>query len=101
MKRATLGLLSALSVAGCVHGSSLEQVHAGMSREQVAALMGPADLSTSTPGRECAYYTVLKDFMSRTPWSMSDRYYVCYAGGKVETFGKADGGAQTGAPKRT
>jgi hypothetical protein len=91
MKHATLGLLSALSVAGCVHGSSLEQVHAGMSREQVTALMGPADLSTSTPGRECAYYTVLKDFWSRVPWNMSDRYVVCFSDGKVETFGRADG----------
>jgi hypothetical protein len=91
MKHATLGLLIALSVAGCVHGSSVEQVHAGMSREQVASLMGPADLSTSTPGRECAYYTVLKDFWSRVPWNMSDRYVVCFNDGKVETFGRADG----------
>jgi hypothetical protein len=95
MKRATLGLLIALSVAGCVHGGSLEQVHAGMSREEVAALMGPADLSASTPGRECAYYTVLKDFWSRVPWSMSDRYYVCFNDGKVETFGRADGRPDT------
>jgi hypothetical protein len=91
MKRTTLGLLIALSVAGCVHGSSLEQVHAGMSREQVAALMGPADSSSSTPGREGAVYTVLKDFWSRVPWNMSDRYYVCFSDGKVETFGRADG----------
>ena len=91
MKRATLGFLVLLFLGGCVHGSSLEQVHAGMSRDQVAALMGPADISTSTPGRECAYYTVLKDFWSRVPWSMSDRYYVCFSDGKVESFGKADG----------
>ena len=101
MKRVASGVLSALLVAGCVHNSALEQVQAGMSREQVASIMGPADGTSNEPGRECAYYTVLKDFMSRTPWSMSDRYYVCYAGGKVETFGKADGAAQTGAPKRT
>jgi len=95
MKRATLGCLILLCLGGCVHGSSLEQVHAGMSREQVAALMGPADMSTSTPGRECAYYTVLKDFWSRVPWSMSDRYYVCFSDGKVDSFGKADGRPDT------
>jgi hypothetical protein len=24
------------------------------------------------------------------PWSLSERYYVCYDDGRVETFGKAD-----------
>ena len=89
MKRAALTLLSALMATGCVHNSSLEQVHPGMSREEVSSVMGPPDGIAAEPGRECAYYTVLKDFMSRTPWSMSDRYYVCYASGKVDTFGKA------------
>ncbi len=99
MKRATLGSLIVLLAGGCVHGSSLEQVHAGMSREDVAALMGPPDSSSNTPGRECAVYSVLKDFWSRVPWNMSDRYYVCFSDGKVETFGRADGrpdGRQTG-----
>jgi hypothetical protein len=95
MKRPTLASLIAVLAGGCVHGSSLEQVHAGMTREQVASLMGPADISTSTPGRECAYYTVLKDFWSRVPWNMSDRYYVCFNDGKVETFGRADGRPDT------
>jgi hypothetical protein len=90
MRRAILGSTIFLLAAGCVHGSSVERLHAGMSREQVATLMGPADLSTSTPGRECAYYTVLKDFWSRVPWSMSDRYYVCFSDGRVDTFGRAD-----------
>jgi len=91
MKRVAMGLSIALAAGACVHGASLDQVHAGMTREQVASLMGPAELSTSTPGRECAYYTVLKDFWSRVPWNMSDRYYVCFSDGKVETFGRADG----------
>ena len=89
MKHATCGLLIAFLTAGCVHGSAVEQVHAGMSREEVSSVMGPPESVAAEPGRECAYYTVLKDFMSRTPWSMSDRYYVCYASGKVDTFGKA------------
>jgi len=90
MKRTAMGLLIAFLAGGCVHGSSLEQVHAGMSRDEVAALMGAPEGSTSTPGRECSYYSVLKDFWSRVPWNMSDRYYVCFSDGKVDTFGRAD-----------
>ena len=90
MQRIAFGLLTALAVGGCVHGSNLEQVHAGMTHEQVVSVMGAPDSSTSTPGRECAVYTVLKDFWSRVPWDMSNRYYVCYVDGKVDYFGRAD-----------
>ena len=90
MKRAALGVLSALAAAGCVHNENLERVQAGMSREQVASIMGPSEGSVNEPGRECTYYTVLKDLMSRTPWSMSDRYKICYVAGKVDTFGKVE-----------
>ena len=91
MKRAALALFSALLAAGCVHGSSVEHVHAGMAPNEVASIMGPPDGTSNEPGRACAYYTVLKDFMSRTPWSMSDRYYVCYTDNKVDSFGRVDG----------
>jgi len=97
MKRAALGVLSALVAAGCVHNENLEHVQAGMSREQVASIMGPAEGSVNEPGRECTYYTVLKDLMSRTPWSMSDRYKICYVAGKVDTFGKVDEGSDRAA----
>jgi hypothetical protein len=90
MKRIMFASLIALSVAGCVHGSNLEQVHAGMSRDEVVALIGQPEGSTNTAGRECAMYTVLKDFWSRVPWNMSERYYVCYTDGRVDTFGRAD-----------
>lgn len=53
-------------------------------------MMGPPDTVVHSPGKECAYYALLKDFWSRVPWSMSDRYFVCYGQGKVETFGKVD-----------
>ncbi|MDZ4055028.1 MAG: outer membrane protein assembly factor BamE [Phenylobacterium sp.] len=91
-------LISPLLLAGCVHGDNVERLQAGMDREQVRAVMGPADASTHTPGKDCAYYTVLRDFWSRTPWSMSDRYYVCFTDGKVETYGKATQSAQMTAP---
>ena len=85
-----LALPIAFLAAGCVHAASVDKIQAGMDRTQVVALMGPPETSSNTAGRECAIYTVTKDFWSRTPWSMTDRYVVCYTDGKVETFGKAD-----------
>jgi hypothetical protein len=90
MKRITFASLIALLTAGCVHGANLEQVHAGMSRNEVVALIGQPEGSTNTEGRECSQYTVLKDFWSRVPWNMSDRYYVCYTDGRVDSFGRTD-----------
>lgn len=91
-------LLASFLLAGCVHGDNVERLQAGMDREQVRALMGPPEGATYTPGKDCAYYTVLKDFWSRTPWSMSDRYYVCFTDGKVETYGRATQSAQMTGP---
>lgn len=90
MKRAPIALPIAVVLTGCVHAASVEQIHAGMDRSQVAALMGPPETTNNTAGRECATYVVAKDFWSRVPWSMTDRYYVCFTDGKVETFGRAD-----------
>ncbi|MBX9944582.1 MAG: outer membrane protein assembly factor BamE [Reyranella sp.] len=91
MKRTALALSMTGLLAACgVHGGNLERVQAGMNREQVQSILGPPEVVAYTPGKDCAYYTVLKDFWSRTPWSLSDRYYVCYADGKVQTFGRAD-----------
>ena len=91
MQRTTIALLATtLPLSACVHGSSLEQVHAGMSEQQVLSMMGQPESSMHTPGRDCAVYSVLKDFWSRVPWEMSSRYYVCYVDGKVDYFGRAD-----------
>ena len=91
MKRALVGLpFVAVALTACVHAATVEQIHAGMDRSQVAALMGPPETTSSTAGRECATFVVTKDFWSRVPWSMTDRYYVCFVDGKVETFGKAE-----------
>ena len=90
MKSAVWALPIAFLVAGCVTGSNLEQVHAGMTHEQGVSIMGEPQSSMHTPGRECAVYSVLKDFWSRVPWEMSNRYYVCYTDGKVDYFGRAD-----------
>ena len=89
---------AALLLAGCVHGDNVERLQAGMDREQVRAVMGPPEGSAHSPGKDCTYYTVLRDFWSRTPWSMSDRYYVCFTDGKVDTYGKAAQSAQMTAP---
>ena len=90
MHRTTIGLFAPVLLAGCVHNSNLDQVRAGMPRERVVSIMGQPDSSTNTPGRECATYSVMKDFWSRVPWEMTSRYYVCYVDGKVDTFGKVE-----------
>lgn len=83
-------LLLPLLLGACVHGDSIDRLQAGMSRDQVQSIMGPPESASYSPGKDCGYYTVLKDFWQRTPWTMSNRYYVCFADGRVETFGRAD-----------
>jgi hypothetical protein len=91
MKHLALALSITALLAGCaVEAKNIDRVQAGMSRDQVQAIMGPAETVTHSPGNECAYYSLLKDFWSRVPWSLSDRYYVCYDDGKVASFGKVD-----------
>jgi len=78
-------------LAGCaVQAGSMDRVQAGMDREQVQAIMGQPDTVAHAPGQQCSYYTLLKDFWSRVPWSMSDVYFVCYEENKVVSFGKVD-----------
>jgi hypothetical protein len=86
----TAAALSALAAACTVPARNVEHVQAGMNHDQVRAIMGPPEAVAHSPGKECAYYVMLKDFWSRVPWSLSDRYYVCYDDGKVESFGKVD-----------
>jgi SmpA / OmlA family len=90
MKRPVL-LPLIVTLAGCaVEAKNIDRVQAGMNRDQVRSIMGQPQTVAHSPGKECAYYTMLKDFWSRVPWSLSDRYYVCYEDGKVESFGKVD-----------
>ena len=91
MNRLALALLIAAMLAGCaVPAKNIDRVQAGMNRDQVRSIMGQPETVAHSPGKECAYYSLLKDFWSRVPWSVSDRYYVCYDDGKVEAFGKVD-----------
>ncbi len=89
MKQPAMTILVALLSSGCVHGSAMEKIRAGMTHEEVSAIIGQPDGTANTAGRECEHYTVLKDFWSRVPWDMSDPYYVCYTDGKVDAFGRA------------
>jgi hypothetical protein len=91
MKRLALALSMAGLVAGCaVPARNMDRVQAGMTHDQVQSIMGQPEAVAHSPGKECAYYALLKDFWSRVPWSLSERYYVCYDDGKVESFGKVD-----------
>jgi hypothetical protein len=89
MRRFALAVSMAGLAAACtVPAKNMDRVQAGMSRDQVQSIMGQPMAVAHAPGKECAYYELLKDFWSRVPWSLSDRYYVCYDDGKVESFGK-------------
>ena len=91
MKRSVLVLPIVMALVACgPQTRSIDRVQAGMNRDQVQSIIGQPDTVSHAPGTECAYYSLLKDFWSRVPWSVSDRYYVCYESGKVATFGKVD-----------
>jgi hypothetical protein len=92
MKHSALVLSIVMMLAGCatVPARNIDRVQAGMDRDQVRSIMGQPDTVSHAPGKECAYYALLKDFWSRVPWSVSDRYYVCFDEGKVASFGKVD-----------
>jgi hypothetical protein len=92
MMRSALVLSIMMIVAGCatVPVRNIARVQAGMDRDQVRSIMGQPDTVSYSPGHECAYYSLLKDFWSRVPWSVSERFYVCYDEGKVASFGKVD-----------
>ena len=68
----------------------MERIQAGMDRDQVRTIMGAPEAVAYSAGKECAYYALLKDFWSRVPWSVNERYYICYDAGRVESFGKVD-----------
>ena len=92
MKRAAFALLIAGLAGACgVPGDKFGQVQPGMSRDEVVSLMGEPESSLRDSGRECDIYRVSKDFWSRVPWNMTNRYYVCFADGKVHSFTRVDG----------
>jgi outer membrane protein assembly factor BamE (lipoprotein component of BamABCDE complex) len=70
MMRPALVLSIMMMLAGCstVPARSIDRVQAGMDRNQVRSIMGQPDTVSHTPGTECAYYSLLKDFCSRVPW---------------------------------
>ena len=92
MKRVALALSMAGLAAACtVPARNMDRVQAGMSRDQVAVHHRPA------PGRRlfARQGVRLLSCCSRTSGAacrgrVSERYYVCYDEGKVESFGKVD-----------
>ena len=91
MKRVAVAFsIVGLTAACATPARNMDRIQAGMTPEQVASVIGPPQAMTYSAGKQCSYYALLKDFWSRVPWSVNDRYYVCYDNGKVETFGKVD-----------
>ncbi len=92
MKHVAVGLLIAGLAGGCATAAAnIDQVRAGMNRDEVMSLIGQPEASSHAPGQECTYHALMKDFWSRTPWTMTNRYYVCYVDGKVDSFGRTAG----------
>jgi outer membrane protein assembly factor BamE (lipoprotein component of BamABCDE complex) len=90
MSRLVSIFLTASLLSGCVTSSTVGEVRAGMSPDQVQTILGEPETVAHAPGTQCSYYTVLKDFWNRTPWTMTNRYVVCYDDGKVKSFGRAE-----------
>jgi hypothetical protein len=91
MKRVAVALSLAGLVAACASPArNMDRVQAGMTPDQVGSVIGRPQAVTYSAGKQCSYYVLLKDFWSRVPWSVNDRYYVCYDNGRVESFGKVD-----------
>jgi hypothetical protein len=91
MKRVAVGLSFAGLVAGCAAPAhDMDRIQAGMTPQQVSAIIGRPQAATYSAGKQCSYFVLLKDFWSRVPWRVNDRYYVCYDDGRVESFGKVD-----------
>ena len=61
-------VLLATLLGACVHGDNVERLHAGMSRDQVQAVLGPSESSAYSPGKECSYYTVLNAGILALAW---------------------------------
>src|SRR4051812_31800025 len=91
MKRVAVAISTIGLAAACTAPArNMDRIQPGMTAQQVASIIGPPQAMTYSAGKQCSYYVLLKDFWSRVPWSVNDRYYVCYDDGKVETFGKVD-----------
>ncbi|MBV8188394.1 MAG: outer membrane protein assembly factor BamE [Alphaproteobacteria bacterium] len=91
MKRVAVALSVAGLVTGCASPAhNMDRVQPGMTPQQVSAIVGQPQAMTYSAGKQCSYFVLLKDFWSRVPWRVNDRYYVCYDDGRVESFGKVD-----------
>jgi hypothetical protein len=90
MRRLALLLLAGL-LTGCatnLHEDQIVLVRAGMSRDEVQGVLGAPESASFAPGQDCAHYTVMKSFWRRTPWSLTERYTVCFTDGRVDMFGR-------------
>jgi hypothetical protein len=84
-----VGTAVALLLGGCqsnVQEHHVDQVRAGMTREEVQAVMGVPEAAAYAPGQDCGTYTVTKSFWRRVPWSLTERYTVCYVDNRVDHF---------------
>ncbi len=82
-------LMVATLAAGCaMPRENMNQLRIGMTRAEAQSILGPPDSSAADKTKECAYYSMWRDFWNRRPGDYSDRYYVCFEEGKLSSYGK-------------
>lgn len=93
IRPASASLLALLLVGCAAPRENMNNLRIGMTPAEVQAQLGTPDSSSADKsGGQCSYYMLWRDFWNRRPGDYSDRYFVCYEGGRVSSFGR-DGDA--------
>ncbi|HEX3730499.1 MAG TPA: SHOCT domain-containing protein [Opitutaceae bacterium] len=79
--------LAGLLIAGCVSSSRLNDMHIGMTKDQVIGLLGTPDSTSAQANVEYLTY-YLEINTSNGPLNRDQPYFVRLVDGKVESFGR-------------
>lgn len=92
LKVVTLTVVLGLSLAAC--SASREKtldLSLGMSEEEVVSILGKPESATASEDKgKCYVYSFWKDFWEREIDNNKDRYYACFMGGSLNTYGMMD-----------
>ena len=79
--------LAALLLAGCISSTKLNDMHIGMTKDQVFALLGQPDSTSAQANVEYLTY-YLEINTANGPIDRTQPYFVRLVSGKVESFGR-------------
>lgn len=82
-----------IALATPAHATGREEtlkLQAGMTVEQVVAILGQPDSKRLRNGEECLMYSFWRDFWNRRPGDYSDRYFACLRKGRLTDFGMVE-----------